>query len=178
MEDIKKIGNIKDKVSKRTISDLVHELKTEIIVSDKTKIFFMGYCASNKEMYNKIIHYIMNQININPESVYEIHIPKKYMDVRYELSKLADNFSKNNDRLILVKSRGFEEFIRDFPEPNLYRAGHDYDQNVIEHPFTDIPENKKVLIITHIGESCGKEIYEEAVRSALKSEFRTFFYEV
>lgn len=64
------------------------------------------------------------------------------------------------------------------------RIAHDYDQNFAQNKMlVDLFNDKKIIVITHIGFSCGEDlydvsVYDVSVRSACSSGFKDGIIEV
>ena len=81
--------------------------------------------------------------------------------------------------IVLAKVRGFERLSALDSQLGIsFRVAHDYDQDVCEgQKDTFAGLTKKVLVITQIDPSSGRNSYKAAVRSACQSQFKSFLYE-
>jgi hypothetical protein len=191
MENYDDFGNLEEKVYGEKISERVRHLKLHVDLDDgdidslpDAPIFTMGYCASNNENFERFTEYVREYIGIDKKSVREVELTPDTPD-------LADYFIGHKDELknlpgeiIMVKARGFEKQDR-LQLGYGGRRAHDYDQNVVEgfHFTRELIKgikglDKKIVVVTHIGYSKGKEFYDAGVKSALQSQFKKFFFEI
>ncbi len=143
----------------------------------------MGYLACRDKTFGEACDYIGDELDISKDNVKEVKL-------RREMSNLGDYFLESIPEFnacagetVIVKTEGFEKLERLQVDWSTFmidqgRAAHDYDQGVIENQketYKDL--KKKVLVITHIGYSRGKDGFEKAATSAEQSQFRHFVYE-
>ncbi len=168
-----KISDIKEDFTRNTLSELVSRLEL-IIQLEKAPAFIMGYCATTNEIYNAVVAYLKEELDLASELSVELS---------RDLCSLKDYFKEHISELnnlsgdvVLVTARGFER-LRDLEFAT--RVAHDYDQEIIERreeKFKGLA--KKVVVVTHIGYSEGQERYTQAVISASASQFCHFLWKI
>lgn len=143
--------------------------------------FSMAFIAGAEEKQSKAIDYLSGQLGIGEEDRINIDINERRRDLAVELHEIENKVRSLKGKRVLVVARGgFERLFleQDNPKWSMYgRYGHDWHQNVIEgsntsrtgEPFRQM--GKHLVIITAIGFSYGQEVYENAVKSAVGSQF-------
>lgn len=174
------IGSEMDAMYKEPVKDIVSEWKTLVdIRQNDGKFFSMFWIAGPDEKTKPAIDYITRQLGIDKNAVIEFEIDSNQWDVTRDLGQSVNKIRSMNGNRVLMIARGFEKVLANTTDTyRLNRAGHDWDQDVLEHhektgwskPYSEI--NKHVVIITTIGLSAGQEAYDKAVKSAVGSQFR------
>lgn len=140
--------------------------------------FICGYVASHDNLYSLIADYIAKGLGIPQDNIHEIpiHPNLRGLGHRFFLDKLEE-YKGDPESVRLVKATGFEK-LETLANPNTsYRAAHDFDQSFEQHRF-ELWDGPKILIVTHVGFSLGREGYERALKSATTSQFKTFLWEI
>jgi hypothetical protein len=191
MENYDGFGNLEGKVHEGTISERVRHLKLHIDLDDggmnpspDAPIFTMGYCASNNRNFERFSEYVREYIGIDKKSVREVELDPRTRSLIDYFIEHKDELKNLPGEIIMVKARGFEkQYGLELRDEG--RRAHDYDQDVVEgFHLTDRLKksikglDKKIVVVTHIGYSKGKEFYEAGVKSALQSQFKKFFFEI
>ncbi len=172
--DYDRIGNYVNKIYNEKLSEQFKVIKTAVGLLDirKKSPFRTGYCFSSKTVFDEVSEYFMQGMDITPEGLLELKLKVKE-DIMRGIYRLKDKTEKNQNPIVVVKCSGFGKLIENSPKDVRFRRGHDYDQDIKEHPLFE-PE-KKVIIVSHIDKA--EKNYEEALRSALNSQFRDFIFE-
>ncbi len=183
-------GNLEEKVSGEKISERVELVKAHVDLNSggidslpDEPIFIMGYCASNDRNFEKFTEYLREYIGIDKKSVREVELSLNTYDLTGYFLEHKDELKNLLGDIIMIKARGFERQKGLQPGYGGRRA-HDYDQDVVEgFHHRKVREgikglNKKIVVVSHIGYSQGKELYEAGVKSALQSQFKEFFFEI
>lgn len=171
-----------DAIYKKPVEDIVSEWKFRVDRrQDSGMPFSMFWVAGSDEKTIQAIGYITEQLGIDKSAVIEFEIDPNKLDVTNNLDQFADKVRLVNGNRVLMIARGFEKVL---PETTFNRAGHDWDQVVVESPektrwgklYSGI--SKHIVIITTIGFSAGRERYDKNVRSAVASHFKTGILEL
>ncbi len=151
--------------------------KIRRIRTSDTPAFIMGYCAARDDIFEEVVEYIRQQLDISEQSTWIVHLEPSMFNLRDYFLNYKDELQSNLGDVLLVKVKGFEGL--DALKTDLgYRVAHDYDQDVCEgqkERYSGL--TKKVVVITHIGHSAGSNGYAAALRSAAMSQFKSFLYE-
>lgn len=153
------------------------------------------YIASPDNLFeDKVIPHIQKETGISKENTI-------YLDISYSgnlsdtlLNNLDKIHSKKEDNLIVVL-KGFEKV---FGQTGCPLSGHGYDQSlnlcdntlketgrtftskgyVYAKSFEELLKGKKLFLITHISDSSGKYIYDNALATAKDSQFKDDWVEI
>lgn len=180
MENVTGLGI--DAIYSEPVEDIVSEWKFRVDRrQDSGMPFSMFWVAGSDEKTTQAIGYITEQLGIDRNAVIEFEIDPNQLDVTKNLDQFADKVRLVRGNRMLMIARGFEKVL---PNTKHDRAGHDWDQIVVENPkdtrwgklYSKI--NKHIVIITTIGFSAGQERYDETVRGAVASHFKTGILEL
>jgi len=172
------ISKLVNAIHDETLELEVDMLKRRIQHTD-TPSFFMGYCAAETSLFERVVKYMQDQVAPKVKQPMEIALEPDLRNLRgYFLQHIGELQAEVGD-VVLVKVSGFEGLSSLNPGYGIaHRVAHDYDQDVCQnqdHTFKGL--DKKVLVITYIDPSKGREAYELAVGSACNSQFKSFIYE-
>lgn len=175
------IRNELDVIREEPIKDLFTRWKRTFERNLKAqKPFSMIWIAGPETKTTKTIDYIREELNIPKDSVIQFTIDETSPMMHNKLLTIADQVKAMDSNLILIIAKGFDKlFIKDTHR----RLGHDWEQDVLEDPYNSEwgklygNMNKHIVIITTI-ESPGTESYNQAVSSALGSQFRRLMIEL
>jgi len=175
-----------DTIYHEPVTDLVFGWKRIVEIGQRFgKPFSMFWVAGPENKTALAIDLIAEQLDVDRGSAIEFDIDPKEWDVTNRLHKFADKVRSMNSNRLLMIARGFERVLADTTDTyRLSRAGHDWDQNVVEDPknttwgklYMDM--NKHLVIVTTIGFSAGAEAYDKTVKSAVRSNFKTGILEL
>lgn len=161
----KNIENLVNQITNQTLLEEVSRLNKILYLSD-APCFINGYCASDKNTFDKVVQYISEKTKIPNIINCSFTQGENLTDLIFELQKN----SKKED--YLVKVTGFH-LIKNL-------SAHGYDQTIQQTCGDEIKklnlENpKKIIIVTNIDPN--EKNYDYSVRDACSSEFRSFLYE-
>jgi|WetSurMetagenome_2_1015567.scaffolds.fasta_scaffold172788_2 hypothetical protein len=170
MEDMSKL---KDEITELTLEELVSRVKVFLTLEPEL-CMQTGFCASTRERFEQVADYIAKTMGIPAERVLSYDIQKDHNIVDSLKEVQRDTIIKSP---ILIK---ITSFITKGERRML--IPHRYGQTLYQKVRQDmIPENlpnpKKMLALTHIDREADHDMYEEAVRGALNSQFKMFVYE-
>jgi|SRR3989338_716901 len=175
-----------DAIYHEPVTDLVSQWKRNVDIRQNFgKPFSMFWVAGLENKTALAINYIAEQIGVDSGLAIGFDIDPKEWDVTNRLCQFADKVRSMTGNRVLIIARGFERVLAGTTDQyRLSRAGHDWDQNVLEDPnnttwgklYTGM--NKHLVIVTTIGFSAGSEAYEETVKSAVGSDFKTGILEL
>lgn len=161
--------------NKKTLEQEVNLLKIDIKLANNPPII-LGYCATENSIYEQVVTYLQKQTNSKTKPL-EINLKPDTRNLREYLLKNIKMINSLDSEIVLIKAKGFEKLSGLQTDIN-YRFAHDYDQEIIEDTTNKFRElNHKIVVITQIDPSAGKDIYETAIKSALLSQFKFFLYE-
>jgi hypothetical protein len=171
------VSDIDNKISGEKLSDLLKKLKFKIKISPE-KTIISGYFASDDQTFEQAVNYLAEELGI--KGIEHVQIDPESSSIADQLIKMKDDLNNYEGDTVLIAADGFETLsVFDSEDEGLARRGHDYDQNVIQHdPKAFEGLDKKIIILTHIGNSLGEQRYDRAIRSAVQSHFKEFIFEV
>lgn len=168
--------------SKIPVSEELNMWKTLIEFSQDTFFNFYVFCKDEK-MFNKFVQYAQKKLDIKGEPIKFVVDPTE----RNNLKQLNNNkekiISARGDK-VLVVADNFESFIKNKTESMDYRTAHDYDQEIKEdeyinnHPVNNLKNEfnkagkKKIIIITHIGNTQNDYVYNRSAKAVAASQFK------
>ncbi len=177
MDNFSSVSELVNAISENTLKEEVGMLRRKIQRKDIPS-FMMGYCASDTPTFERVVEYIQEQVAPQAQQPLEITLEPKLTNLKDYFLLHKEELQSATGDIFLVKARNFESLRVLELYKHAFRAAHDYDQDVCEDAKSKFKGlNKKVLVITHIDPSKGKELYERAVRSAVTSQFKSFLYE-
>jgi len=181
-----------DKRSKKPLSDIMKLWK--LIIQDyEISQFFV---AGSKKDFDKFILEFKKELGIIGETV---EIPLEdlpFPSITENLKKAKEKILSQPGQTVLIVVRNFEDkfkvssdtfegIIKEANKREFFRAAHDYNQTVSEktlfpneNSIQEIFKDKKLVIITHIGDSQGNTAYQEAKKSACGSDFKDGLIEI
>lgn len=175
-----------DAIYNEPAADLVSRWSRIVNVNQQLrKPFSMFWVAGPEDKIESAINYIAEQLGVDRKSAIEFDSDPNEWDVTNRLMQFANQVRSMDGNRLLMIARGFERVLTDTTDWfRLSRAGHDWDQRVVEDPkntgwgklYTGM--EKHLIIITTIGFSSGPEVFEKTVCSALGSDFTTGFLEL
>ncbi|MBU3912804.1 MAG: hypothetical protein KKB21_01570 [Nanoarchaeota archaeon] len=176
MEDTN-IGSLVDKRNGDTLEEHVTVLR-RIVERAEMPAFITGYCTAEDEIYLQVTDFIQHQLKIPSQAVREIELQRN-------MRNLSDYFREHKAELqacpadvLLVRARYFERVLYGVLKGGQGRMAHDFDQDIGEnqnkrrHAGLD----KKIIVVSQISCSEGKEMYDIALSSACASQFKGFIY--
>lgn len=148
-------------------------------------LFTMFWLAGPEQKTKEAVKFFAGQLAVAESATinYEVK-PHQFNLVNNLLESIQAIHSAGQPR-VLVVAKGFENALSDTTDIyRLSRAGHDWDQALVEgsetlnwgQPFRSM--GKHLVVVTTIGFSAGKENYDKAVRSAAGSQFRSGIIEL
>lgn len=169
-----------DRIYGEPVGDIVAMWKKIVDIQQGFgKPLAMFWVAGHDEKVALAIDLIADQLGVLRTAVIDFAIGDEELGLRERLGELADKIRAIEGERVLIVARGFERLISLHSDSFwLTRLGHDWDQSVVydapNRPwgklYTDM--GKQVVILTTIGFSLGNEIYDEAVKSAVGSDFK------
>ncbi|MDP3026920.1 MAG: hypothetical protein Q8N63_04375 [Nanoarchaeota archaeon] len=176
MGDIK-ISGLVNAISRDTLENEAILLKRRIELSN-APAFIMGYCASDSETFEEVVRYLQEQVAVQHQPLEVTLEPNQRNLISYFLEHTRELQSLYGE-VALVKSRRFERLSGfSHQSKSASRVAHDYDQDVCQNQKSLFPNLlKKILVVTQIDPSAGRESYDMAVKSACQSRFKSFLYE-
>src|SRR3989338_2087796 len=157
-----------------TIEELVEQLTFTVDTYDAPKNI-RGYCASSEQDFEQVAMYVAQELNILPSDIHSVRLDYKKRG-EFELHDLLQQLHYTNTspttKLVLVFGT----------EQRLY-SYHGYDQFLVESFGNKFNENppptpKKMVVLTHIGHSYGKQRFNEKKENARRdSQFKQFYWE-
>ena len=175
--------NWENKITNEPIKEILRKWEKKVEWTNQPFTRFYVACPDKK--LEPFVKYLRATLSIDDKSAIELDVNSQKMDTTPELINLKNQFqSLVGDRILVVAKkfeRLFEDLVRDKNVFSITRFGHDYDQTAKEsrklnEAYKDF--DKKIVILTHIGKSMGKEVYEAALGSALQSQFRDGIIEI
>lgn len=166
--------------------DIVSEWKNLVEMQrDFSEPFSMFWVAGPDNKTALAINHIVEQLGIDRESIIDFEISPTESDLTNRLLKFADRVRLIRGNRVMMVARGFEGVLAKTTDPyRLSRAGHDWDQAVLEDSENTKwgklyrVMNKHVAIVTTIRFSAGLEAYNNAVKSAVSSQFKSGILEL
>lgn len=177
------VSNWRDAIGQECIKDVFRRW-TKVIEWTNRK-FVQFYLACSDEKLDPFVQYMRDRLAIAEENILRFDVDVNKMDNTTKLKELKNDIEKKSGDLVLLIADRFEKQIDMLAQAkdiySITRRGHDYDQNIQERK--DLAKSfegveKKIIILTHIGKSCGEKIYEDALKSALLSQFRDGIMEI
>ena len=172
-----KTEDLEERISEAKLSELVERLK-RIVSWEQAPAFIIGYCASDDKIFADVSDYVKQQLGIEEADVKYLEFEKEGLNLYGLLKQQKAELQSCKGDVLLVKVNGIERHPR-FPYDGDYlHTLHWLGQTVLQgqkQTFEGL--TKKVVVIAHIGKSEGNVIYERAIKSALDSQFKHFFYE-
>jgi len=169
------------------VSSLVNAMTGEPLARDIPRIkravqrslgssFICGYVAAEREAYDLVVNLLIRELGILSKNIHEILPPLPcYIGHSYFLER-KEEYLGSPDDVHLVKALGFET-IEAIQNEGRWRIGHDYDQ-AFEYTGKGYWDGPKIVRVTHLGYSLGKETYEKAMEAATGSQFKHFLWEI
>ncbi|MBI4144228.1 hypothetical protein HY486_03190 [Candidatus Woesearchaeota archaeon] len=178
MRDHQSVAKLVNALSGRTLEQEVSMLNTNIQTA-RPPSFIMGYCAADASTFEQVFRYIQEKVAPQAQHPMEVVLEPDLRNLREYFLQHKEEMQSATGGMVLVKVKGFERLSALATQSGIsYRVAHDYDQDVCEDSkVTFAGLAKKVLVITHIDLSSGKDAYDAAVQSACQSKFKSFRYE-
>ena len=169
------------------VSSLVNAMTGEPLARDIPRIkravqrsfgssFICGYVAAERETYDEVVDCLIRELGIATGNIHEILPPLPCYGGHYYFLDRKEEYPGSPDDVHLVKALGFET-IGALQNEEGWRIGHDYDQ-AFENTGPENWDGPKIVRVTHLGYSLGKETYEKAMEAATGSQFKHFLWEI
>lgn len=177
-----------DRIQERPIEQMIARWKRYVELREGMEPFSMFYVAGSEQKQGEAINYLAQQLDIGEEDRIAVDADPERRDLVVELQNLAGRVRSLKGKRVLIIAKGFEKRFAGKDEryrlTMFSRLGHDWDQDVVEDASNrELGKlynsmGKHLVIVTTIGFSSGQEVYEEAVRSAVVSGFKTGIVEL
>lgn len=178
-----------DRIQERPADQMINRWERYVKLREDREPFSMFYVAGSDQKQEIAINYLASQLNISVEDRIIVDSGEERRDLVVDLHNIADRVKslKGKHILIIVKGQFEKMFVnkdKSYQNSMFNRLGHDWDQDVVEDASNrELGKlynsmGKHLVIVTTIGFSYGPEVYEEAVKSAVVSGFKTGIIEL
>lgn len=169
-----------DNVVKRPVTAIFDSWKRSVIRLEAVSPFSMFYIAGPDEKQAEAIDYLAKLLSIGENDRLTVQAEPGKDNLQPVLEEATGEIRALEGKRILIIAKGFEGEVKDLPELEIYKFGHHWDQDVLDgrlvQTYRDMKKN--LVIITTIAFSCGQEVYDKAIRTAISSQFKSGILEL